>query len=69
MTAAIGYARAHGAAIVEGYPVDTRGARIPAASVYTGTIGMFARAGFEVVAPTRSTASSGAPRVVVSRIL
>ncbi len=63
--AAVVYAREHGAAIVEGYPVRTGDARIASASVYTGTAGMFERAGFELAAETTSKASSGTPRVVV----
>jgi GNAT superfamily N-acetyltransferase len=67
LRAAVDYAEEHGAKIVEGYPVDTSGGRIPSASVYTGTTGMFERAGFEEAAPTTSTAASGAPRVVMRR--
>ncbi|HEY4753484.1 MAG TPA: GNAT family N-acetyltransferase, partial [Candidatus Limnocylindrales bacterium] len=40
LCAAVDYAEEHGAKIVEGYPVDTSGSRIPSASVYTGTTGM-----------------------------
>ena len=43
--AAVEYAADHGARIVEGYPVETEG-RMPSASAYTGTRGMFDRAGF-----------------------
>ena len=64
---AVAYAAEHGAAILEGYPVDTRGTRISSASVYTGTTGMFRRAGFEVAAPTTSKAAAGTPRVVMRR--
>jgi GNAT superfamily N-acetyltransferase len=67
LEAAVTYARDHGAAIVEGYPIRTGGARIPSASVYTGTARMFERAGFEVAAETTSKASSGTPRVVMRR--
>ncbi len=67
LAAAVEYARDHGARIVEGYPVDTRGARITSASVYTGTAAMFERAGFEVAAPTTSKAASSTPRVVMRR--
>ena len=41
LEAAVAYAKAHGAATVEGYPVNTEGAKIPSASVYTGTKAMF----------------------------
>jgi GNAT superfamily N-acetyltransferase len=67
LEAAVAYAAEHGAAVLEGYPVDTRGTRISSASVYTGTAGMFRRAGFEVAAPTTSKAASGTPRVVMRR--
>jgi GNAT superfamily N-acetyltransferase len=67
LEAAVDYARANGARTIEGYPVRTDGARIAAASVYTGTAGMFDRAGFEVAAESTSKSSSGAPRVVVRR--
>jgi GNAT superfamily N-acetyltransferase len=67
--AAVEYAREHGAALVEGYPVSTGGTRISSASVYTGTAGMFERAGFERVADSTSKASSGTSRVVVRRSL
>lgn len=67
LAAAIEYAAAHGAALVEGYPVRTEGARIPSASAYTGTAGMFERAGFAVAAESTSKASGGAKRVVMRR--
>ena len=48
--AAVGYARDHGATLVEAYPVDVApGERIPAANAYQGTLGMFRTAGFEEV--------------------
>jgi GNAT superfamily N-acetyltransferase len=69
LAAAVEYARDHGAGLVEGYPVNTGGTRISSASVYTGTLGMFERAGFERVADSTSKASAGTPRVVVRRAL
>jgi GNAT superfamily N-acetyltransferase len=49
--AAVGYARAHGARVVEAYPIDTS-TRTSAASaeLYTGTLPMFEQAGFREVA-------------------
>ncbi|MGH2446078.1 MAG: GNAT family N-acetyltransferase [Candidatus Limnocylindria bacterium] len=47
---AIAYAAEHGATLLEAYPVDTHGGRIPSANVYKGTLAMFRRAGFSVVA-------------------
>ena len=49
LAAAVDYARQHGATLLEGYPVETDGKRIPAADAYKGTVGMFERAGFKVV--------------------
>ncbi len=43
---AVSYAFQHGARVVEGYPVDTRGARRPSAELFTGTLDLFTRAGF-----------------------
>jgi ribosomal protein S18 acetylase RimI-like enzyme len=47
---AVDHARAHGAATVEGYPVDTAGERRPSADIFTGTVGMFRKAGFTIAA-------------------
>jgi GNAT superfamily N-acetyltransferase len=47
--AAVDYAREQGALVLEAYPKDVAGP-IAASSVYTGTAGMFAAAGFEEVA-------------------
>jgi GNAT superfamily N-acetyltransferase len=69
LDAAVGYAREHGARLVEGYPVLTGGERLSAAAAYTGTAGMFERAGFDEVAPTTSQAARGRRRVVVRRAL
>ncbi len=68
LDAALAYAKANGATTLEGYPVETGGDRVASAAAYTGTTGMFGRAGFEVVSPTTSRAA-GRPRVVVRRRL
>ncbi len=52
LAAAVAYARDHGATMLEAYPVDTGGGRVPSANVYHGTLSMFERAG--------SASSSGA---------
>ena len=52
--------------LLEGYPVETEG-RMPSASAYTGTRGMFERAGFTEASATTSKASGGRPRVVMRR--
>lgn len=46
---AILHARERGAATLEAYPVDTAGGRHPAANLFTGTLAMFQRAGFQLV--------------------
>jgi GNAT superfamily N-acetyltransferase len=56
--AAVDYAREHGATIVESYPVETGGERIPAASAYLGTTRMFEQAGFREVATRQATPTS-----------
>jgi GNAT superfamily N-acetyltransferase len=65
LEAAVEHAEAHGARTLEAYPVVTRGSRITSASAYTGTLGMFERAGFAVVSPTSSSAGGGKARVIV----
>jgi GNAT superfamily N-acetyltransferase len=47
---AVQYAAERGAEIVEGYPVDAKGKKIPSAELYTGTVEMFRSAGFEIAA-------------------
>ena len=69
LDAAVAYAREHGAVTLEGYPVETGGARMSSASAYTGTTGMFDRAGFAPAAPTSSKAHGGRPRIVARREL
>jgi GNAT superfamily N-acetyltransferase len=53
LEAAIEYAREHGATLLESYPIETDGRRVPAAHAFKGTVGMFERAGFEIVARRR----------------
>ena len=51
LAAGIAYARDHGATMLEAYPVEIpEGERVPSANVYHGSMSMFERAGFEVVA-------------------
>jgi GNAT superfamily N-acetyltransferase len=65
LAAGIGYAREHGAAMLEAYPVEIpEGGRIPSANVYHGTISMFERAGFEVVV-RRQAPGAGTTRPIV----
>ncbi len=53
LDAAVVHARRAGARIVEGYPLEPRGKRIPAMDAYHGTPSLFAAAGFEEVARRR----------------
>jgi ribosomal protein S18 acetylase RimI-like enzyme len=50
LEAAIDHARANGATTLEAYPADTGGDRIPSPVAYNGTLSMFERAGFTIVA-------------------
>jgi ribosomal protein S18 acetylase RimI-like enzyme len=50
LEAAIDHARANGATTLEAYPADTGGGRIPSPVAYNGTLSMFERAGFTIVA-------------------
>jgi GNAT superfamily N-acetyltransferase len=57
LAGAVDHAAAHGAAVVEGYPVETGGTRVDVISGYVGTVEVFQRAGFTCAAAT--TAHSG----------
>jgi GNAT superfamily N-acetyltransferase len=50
LEAAVAFAADHGAAVVEGYPKDTEGARKAASELFVGSMAMFAEAGFEEAA-------------------
>lgn len=50
LAAAVDFARQRGAVVVEAYPIDTAGGKRSSADLYTGTLAMFQRAGFEEVA-------------------
>ena len=64
LDAAINHARASGATTLEAYPTDTDGGRVPSANLFKGTLSMFMRAGFTVVARRQAHATS-APRPIV----
>ncbi len=50
LEAAIAFAAAHGARVIEGYPVDVaQSASVSAANLYHGSLTLFERAGFDVV--------------------
>jgi GNAT superfamily N-acetyltransferase len=50
LDAAVDFARQRGAEVVEAYPIDTAARKRSSADLYTGTLAMFQRAGFEEVA-------------------
>ncbi len=50
LRAAVDYAAAHGARVVEGYPTESKKADAPAAFLYMGTVSAFRKAGFVEVA-------------------
>ena len=58
LDAAIAYARERGATTLEAYPVDVGDGRVPAANAFHGTLPMFERLGFEVVARRQWNAST-----------
>ncbi len=66
LDAAITYAAEHGATLLEAYPVDTTGGRVPAAHAFKGTVSMFSGAGFEVVERRQANRTS-TPRSIVRR--
>jgi GNAT superfamily N-acetyltransferase len=69
LKAASRWAREQGAKTLEAYPVEIKpGVAMNANSAFMGTLPMFERAGFRVVADTTSTAD-GRRRVVVRRAL
>lgn len=68
LSAAIDYARDHGATLLEAYPVDAADARVPAAAAFKGTLGMFERAGFKVVDRRRANNAS-VDRPIVRRAI
>jgi GNAT superfamily N-acetyltransferase len=49
LRAAVEHARAGGARVLEGYPVDTTDGRQPDPNVFTGSLAMFQRVGFTEV--------------------
>jgi hypothetical protein len=58
LPAEVAFARDHGAAAVEGHPVDVKAltaTRVSGSAIYTGTVAMFAAAGFAEVGRTTPT--------------
>lgn len=68
LDAAVDYARDHGATLLEAYPVETDGGRVPAAEAFKGTRDMFEGAGFSVA--ERRQANRASPvRPIVRRAI
>jgi GNAT superfamily N-acetyltransferase len=63
LAAAVDWATEQGASVVEGYPVETDGARRGSGDFFTGTVRQFERAGF-----AREPRSSTGRRVVMRRL-
>jgi GNAT superfamily N-acetyltransferase len=61
---AVDYARAQGAPVIEGYPVDNRGEKVDLTMAYVGTRSLFERSGFVKAADTTAV-SGGFPRVLM----
>lgn len=55
LEAACDFARAHGATVIEGYPIDTPKSRYPVTYAWTGFLGTFRAAGFTEVARRSET--------------
>ena len=66
LDAAVAYAAEHGATLLEAYPVDASGGRVPAATAFKGTVSMFEGAGFAVVDRRRAN-RAGPLRPIVRR--
>ena len=64
LEAAIDYAARAWRDDARGLPARARRARIPAAKAYGGHVGMFEKAGFEVVVRRQANASSAPPPIV-----
>lgn len=64
LAGAVAYAAGRGAPVVEGYPVDNRGAKVDLTMAYVGTRKLFEDAGFALASPTEAT-SAGFPRVIM----
>jgi GNAT superfamily N-acetyltransferase len=65
---AIDWARGQGATMLEAYPADTGGQKIPAANAYHGTLSMFESAGFEVVARRQANKTTKVRPIVRRRL-
>jgi len=64
LAGAVEYARSQGAQAIEGYPVDSGGARVDLTMAYVGTRALFEKAGFRKAADTESVIN-GFPRLLM----
>jgi len=64
LAGAVEFARDHGAPVIEGYPLDNKGARIDLTMAYVGSRRLFEKAGFTKAADTDSVLD-GFPRVLM----
>ncbi|MGN6441893.1 MAG: GNAT family N-acetyltransferase [Arthrobacter sp.] len=64
LAGAVEMARAYGAPVVEGYPVDNAGSKVDLTMAYVGTRKLFEEAGFTKAADTTSVLN-GFPRVLM----
>ncbi|WP_327715016.1 GNAT family N-acetyltransferase [Streptomyces sp. NBC_00490] len=64
ITGAVDFARAHGAPVIEAYPLDNGDARVDLTMAYAGIRRNFERAGFAHVADTTSVLA-GHPRILM----
>src|SRR5690606_22917233 len=55
LTGAVQYAFEHGAQVIEGYPVDSEGGRVPVSAAFVGTVGLFESAGFVLIEATKGS--------------
>ena len=65
---AVDYARSQGAPAAEGYPVDSKGAKVDLTMAYVGTRALFEASGFSLASNTDAV-SGGFPRVLMRRDL
>jgi GNAT superfamily N-acetyltransferase len=64
LAGAVAFARDNAAHVIEGYPVDNRGAKVDLTMAYVGTRTLFEKAGFRKAADT-SSIINGFPRVLM----
>lgn len=64
LAGAVEFARAQGATVIEGYPVDNQGDKVDVTMAYVGTRALFEKAGFRKAADTTSVIN-GFPRVLM----